>query len=155
MIWVSDLLHWTGSEPIGDSEYNLLLSIVHGHHIEICLSKCPWDHYLAQYYSPCIQHRWVQYHGNINGISIPMPMTQLYITFKPNDMGSLHQMFSNIQNRVIDIKPWMTAKNPKWPAVAIFKLHFQQFGPECCVTYYSYGIWGGEIHFWCWFNDFT
>ena len=36
-------------------------------------------------------------------------MTQLYIVFKPKNKESLHQIFSNIQNCVIEIKSSMTA----------------------------------------------
>ena len=37
---------------------NPLLSMAQDHHIEICLSECLRDQCLAQYSSPCIQHRW-------------------------------------------------------------------------------------------------
>ena len=38
-----------------------------------------------------------------------MLWTQLYMAFKPNNMESLHQMISNIQKLVIDIKSLITA----------------------------------------------
>ena len=38
-----------------------------------------------------------------------MPLTQLYMAFKPNNMESLHQMISIIQKLVIDIKSLITA----------------------------------------------
>ena len=87
-----------------------MLSMVHGHHIEICLSKCPHGSVLGPilftlYTTPLGAIVWkyqLKFHSYAND-------TQLCMAFKAKNKESLHQMISNIQNRIIDIKSWVTS----------------------------------------------
>ena len=88
-------------DPIWDNEDTPLFSMVHCHHIKICLFKCLRDRNLAQYYSPYIHHRWLlgamarEYHISFHFYA---DGTQLYFVLKPNNTESFHQIIGNIPN---------------------------------------------------------
>ena len=88
--------------------------MVHDHHIEICLLDCLRDLYLAQYYSPCTQHRNTTTPDTIArkyqlNFHLYADDTQLYTSFRTNNTELLPLIICNIQNCVIDIKSWMKA----------------------------------------------
>ena len=70
---------------------SIVISIVHGHHIEICLSKCPRDNYLAEHSSPCIQPAGcnstviLMEFSYVNDIAVHGLQTKQYGIITPND----------------------------------------------------------------------
>ena len=81
MSWDSEMLYYTGSDPIWVSGDNPLLSMVHDHHIEIWLSVCLRDQYLAQYYSPCVIYSpWMA----ANMLQLNMDKTEVLVLINKN-----------------------------------------------------------------------